>query len=496
MKNESSAYKNIFKSTFLFGFVQVFNILAKVVLNKTAAIFLGTEGIGLIGIFQSISDILKTVFSLGVSRSSVRDIAKANEDGNEDKFSEIITVTHKIILFTSLLGLLFTLVFASYLSKWSFGDSTYTSLFLLLSAVVFFNILSDGQLGVLKGMRNMKELAKATVFGSFTALVFGIPFYCFLGNDGIVPTLLAMSISLVVFSSYYVRKIKYRRIVMPMKEIFAKSSNMIRMGIAFMFVTFMGMICDYVMKIYISNNSDLSILGVYQAGLMVVSGYFGIVITAMSTDYYPRISAVHDDNIKLSEEVNRQAKVGLILITPLIVTFMFLMPFFIQVLYANSFLMATEYMRYAIFWVLIITVSNPIDMILIVKQNTNLFMLATVIYRVIGIGISIYGFNTYGLRGLGIAMLIMGVIHFVLMQSIMYRTYNIFINSKTLKMFIVSILLVILSFFVSAIDNDFIKYILGVAVLGMSVFYSMRCFSEITDLSIFDFVKSKIKRKK
>ena len=41
MKEES--YKNIFKTTFLFGFVQVFNILIKVITNKIVAVLLGAE---------------------------------------------------------------------------------------------------------------------------------------------------------------------------------------------------------------------------------------------------------------------------------------------------------------------------------------------------------------------------------------------------------------------------------------------------------------------
>lgn len=495
MSQEKQAYKGIFKSTFLFGFVQVFNILAKVGLNKAAAIFLGAEGIGLIGIFQSISGILKTFFSLGISQSAVRDVAKASEGGDGNEFSQIITVTHKIILITSLIGAVFTVIFSSYLSLWSFGNNSYTKLFLLLAVVVFFNILADGQLGILKGMRYLRELAKATVFGSLAGFILGVPFYYFLGNNGIVPTLLVVAISLTLFSTYFVKKVKYRKVKMTLKQTFKKSSHMIKMGVALMFVTFIGMVYDYFMKIYIGNNSDLSIVGIYQAGLMVVSGYFGIVITAMSTDYYPRISAIHDNNNRLTEEVNRQAKVGLILITPLIVAFMFLMPFFIQFLYSSKFLTSVEYMRFAIFWVLIIIVSNPIDMILIAKQNTKVFMLATIIYRVLGIGISIYGFNTYGLKGLGIAMLIMGIIHIVLMQGIMYKIYKILIDVSTLKMFISSILLVVLSFFISDLDGFCIKYTLGIVVLLISLAYSMRNLNHITGLSVIDFIKSKFKRK-
>ena len=135
--NTSLQYKNIFKLTFLFGFVQVFNILTKVGLNKAATVFLGAEGIGLIGIFQSISEIFKTFFGFGISESSVRDISKANADKDEYKFSKIITIVNKIIWITAFLGMLSMIFFSSYLSKISFNNFDYVLSFALLSLVVF-----------------------------------------------------------------------------------------------------------------------------------------------------------------------------------------------------------------------------------------------------------------------------------------------------------------------------------------------------------------------
>lgn len=491
MTEEKQLYKSIFKSTFLFGFVQIFSLFVKVGLNKAAALLLGVEGIGLIGIFQSISEMLKTFFGLGVSQSIVRDISKANENGNEHEFSEIITVAHKIIFITSLIGAFFTVVFSVYLSRWSFGNDSYTSLFLLLGVVVLFSILADGQLGILKGMRKLRELAKATIFGSLVGFITGVPFYYFFENDGVVPTLLAVAISLVVFPTYYVRKIKYKKVKLSLKQTFSKSSNLIKMGVALMFVTFIGMVSDYVMKIYIGNTSELAAVGVYQAGLTIVNGYFGIVATAMLTDYYPRISAVHNDNNKLSQELNRQVKVGLILITPLIVVFMFLMPFFVLFLYSIDFMESIEYMKYAIVGMLIITVSNPIDIILIAKQNTKAFMIVTVIYRFLGISISMLGFHFYDLQGLGVSVLIMGIIHMVLMQGIMYKMYGIRIDDETVKMLLISVVLVVLSLISNEIDDVYLKYLLGLVLLCVSGFYSIRNFSDITNLNIIYFIKSK-----
>ncbi len=496
MKEKTSEYKNIFKSTFLFGFVQIFNILTKVLLNKAAAVFLGVEGIGLIGIFQSVSEMLKTFFGLGISQSVVRDISKANNDGDKKEFSFIITITHKIIWLTASIGFMTTIITSSYLSIWSFGSDKYSFMFILLSFVVLLNILADGQLGILKGMRQLRALAKATIFGSVTGLVTGIPFYYFLGKDGIVPTLLTVAISSVIFSTYYVKKVEYAKVVISLVETIKQSSNIVKMGFALMFVTFAGILSETIIKIYIGNTSELNLVGIYQAGVTITSGYFSILIVAMMTDYYPRISAINNDNKKLILELNKQVKVGLILITPLIVGFLFVMQFFVEFLYSKDFLMAIDYMRYALFWTLIIICSNPIDMILVAKQNTKVFLLVTILYRIFGTLISLYGFHNYGLEGLGIALLIMGFVHLLLMQTIVGFLYNIKLEFETYKMFFISLVLAILSFYASGLSNDYIKYSFGLLLLFISMSYSIYYFKMITKINIFDYLKNKLFKRK
>ena len=78
MNASDNSYKWIFKSTTLFGFVQLFRILVGVVKNKFVAIFLGSEGMGLLGIYSTSISFLQQGAGLGLSQSGVRDIAEAN----------------------------------------------------------------------------------------------------------------------------------------------------------------------------------------------------------------------------------------------------------------------------------------------------------------------------------------------------------------------------------------------------------------------------------
>ena len=187
MKEEvESSYKGIFKSTFLFGFVQVFNILAKIGINKAVAIFLGTEGMGVIGLYQSTINLLKTATGLGISQSAVRDVSEANGANDKKRFSKIITITNKIIWITAIFGAIVTLLLSSRLSQWTFGNNNYATPFMWISLVIFLNVLSEGQLAILKGMRRLRALAKASLLGSVVGLIAGVPLYYFYREKGII----------------------------------------------------------------------------------------------------------------------------------------------------------------------------------------------------------------------------------------------------------------------------------------------------------------------
>lgn len=88
-ESKTSSYGNIFKTTFLFGFVQIFNIIVKVGLNKVVAMLLGAEGMGIIGIYNSAIQMIRTGASLGVNQSAVRDISEANACNDNVRFPEL-----------------------------------------------------------------------------------------------------------------------------------------------------------------------------------------------------------------------------------------------------------------------------------------------------------------------------------------------------------------------------------------------------------------------
>lgn len=466
-----TSYKNILKSTFLFGFVQIFNIIVKIALNKIVAVLLGTEGMGIISQFNTSINLLKTGGGLGISQSVVRDISEANACGDNVRFSRTISLTNRIIRYTGLLGVVLTVVLSPWLSEWVFGSDKFSLAFVGLSLAVGVNILIEGQLAILKGMRQLKALAKASMFGAIFGLIFAVPFYYFYGNSGIVPSLIVTAITALILSNYYVRKIKYERVTLSLTELKTESSSMVKMGIALMFVSFFGFLSDLIISSYISHHGGLGVVGLYQAGATIISGYFGIIITAMSTDYYPRISAIHTDDVKLQHEVNRQSEVGLVLMYPLVIVFLFAMPIFIRILYSTEFLEAIDYLRYAVIGVVITICSNSMGMILLAKQKSHIFIYTSSIQKVLTIVISLLAYNNYGLSGLGISYLVMAVIHIILMALIMNICYRIKFSKYIYYNLCLIIISAVIVLVVKSLDNVCVEYSVGVILFIASLFY-------------------------
>ena len=194
METPESSYRQIVKSTGIFGGSQLFNMLIGVFRTKVAAALLGPLGVGLIGLYQSIIDMIRSVSDLGLHFSSVRDMAQANAGGDQQQINTTSLVLTRWIVFTAILGALLCIAFSKQISTLAFGDSSKNVQICLLSFSVFALTLSAGQRSVLQGMRKIAYMAKASVLGSLAGFVVASVLYLMLGQEGIVPALLAAAL--------------------------------------------------------------------------------------------------------------------------------------------------------------------------------------------------------------------------------------------------------------------------------------------------------------
>lgn len=316
-KDENS-YRSILKGTSVFGGVQVFQILINMVRGKFVALFLGPDGMGVSALLTSATGTVQQFGSLGLNLAIVKEVA-ANRDRPETT-ATVLGVAKKLIYATALLGASVCIILSVPLNAFTFGSSEGNPVwFVFLSLMVFFSIAGSGQMAILQGMHAVKRLSVSSLVGATAGLVFGVPLYWLYGTDGIVPAMIILAFTTFVFYLISVRRELggdkgNPRLVWS--EHGALVKKLISLGMVLMAATLIGTITHYGIATFLRAFGSVETVGLYQAANSVTNQYVGMIISAMSLDYFPRLSAVAADNRKVAEIANRQTEIVAFLTTP------------------------------------------------------------------------------------------------------------------------------------------------------------------------------------
>lgn len=447
--NKGNEYNTIIKRISAFGGVQILNIIVNLVRGKFIALFLGPDGMGLSSLFTSSTNVVQQMGSLGLNLSLVKEIASSKDDPK--KISSALAVILKLIIFTALLGGLICLFLSPLLSLWSFGSYNFTLSFIFLGIYVAFAIAANGYLAILQGMSEIKRLSKASLVGSCTGLLVGIPLYYFFGYDGIVPAMIILS--LAVFMFYY---INYKRSVKINKEPFVWSKHkplakrIVTLGLILMIGNLVGTATNYLINTFIRIFGDIGNVGLFQAGNSLTNQYVGIVFSAMAMDYFPRLSAACHDKEELLTVVNRQSEIVMLIATPLVLALIWSAPWVISLLLTDEFLKIVTLVRWLGLGILFQAISFPLGYIFIAKENRKVYIWLEVIgTNILWLLCSSFFYYFMGLDGLGVSLVVRGAIDILLVFFICKKTYEFKYTESSLRIIVTCIILGIGGFFLS-----------------------------------------------
>jgi O-antigen/teichoic acid export membrane protein len=472
--------------------VQVFTILIGIVRVKFVAVLLGAAGVGIIGLLNAPIDLIVAITGLGISFSAVRDISEVNDGTNSSRLSGIIITLRRWSWFTGLLGAVVTIMLAPLLSQWSFGNREYTWSFIWLSVTLLLLAVSKGQSAVLQGTRRLKDMAKATVLGSFLGLITSIPLYYWIGIKGIVPAMLISAVTTLLLSWYFARRVEIEKVKLSSRETYRSGLNMAKLGISMTIAGFLAAFSRFILNAFISHQGGIDQVGLYNAGWGVVGQYTAIVFAAMATDYFPRLSAIHQDNIKVKEFVGQQIETAILILTPLLSLLIVMMPIVVRILYTAEFSPMIMFAYLTILGIQFKTLSWAVGYIYLAKGNGRLFLVLEIISGVLALGLNLLCYYLFGLNGLGISFIVSYVAATVISFLVLKLTYQISFPIKLFGKLFAAYLFVLLSFATVFFQDIFIRYITGIVALLAATLFSLYKLNELMDIR--EIIRTKLKR--
>jgi O-antigen/teichoic acid export membrane protein len=490
VNSENKAYSGILKATSIFGGVQVFQIIVQLVKSKVVAVLLGPSGMGVLGLITSTLTLVISMTNLGLGTSAIKNVAESNLDKDSNKLSVTIYVLRKLVWITGLIGAVLMLVFSKQLSVFTFNSEEYFYSFMLLSTVLILSQLAVGERVVLQGMRRLKDLALANIYGSALGLMFAIPIYYYFGVKGIVPVIIISAFFTLLILWLYARKISIPKVNVPTKAFFLESKEMLKMGISISMSGLFVAVSSYLLRIYIADIGSVEQVGLYTAGFAIVSTYFGLVFSAMGTDFYPRLAAVAKEKASYLKVINQQAEIALLILGPILIAFIVFIKIVTLIVYSEEFIGITDMVVWASFGTFFKAGSWCIAFLFLAKSESKLFFWNELISNIYVLGLNVLGYKLGGLQGLGISFMVAYFIYLIQVYFIANYKYSFNYNRDFFLILGVHLslaIIVLMGYLV--LDTN---YILGSVITIISIWFSLHQLDK--RMSIMEKIKQVLKK--
>ena len=474
MKKEGNeSYQHILKYTGIFGGVQGLNIVLGLVRTKLIALLLGPSGMGLASLFNTTVGFVSQATNLGVSFSAVRHLSSLYDAGDEAALAHFVKVVRGWNLLTALLGMLVCVMIGPLLSQTTFAWGNHTLHFMLLAPAVGMLAITGGETAILKAMRALGALASVQVLAVVAALVISIPIYYFFGESGIVPVIVLMALATMLLTVRH----SYRLVPLQLsgaKGMLGEGMEMVRLGVAFTLAAVIGSASELLIRSYLNVVGDLDMLGLYNAGYMLTITYAGMVFSAMEADYYPRLSAVQHDIEATNETVNRQMKVSLLLISPMLAALIIALPLLVPMLFSGKFLPVVGMAQVAALAMYMKVLTLPVAYITLARGYSLSYLFLESCYFVVFVVLIIVGYQYWGLFGTGLAITLAHVFEYVLVNGYAYKKYGYRSSATVYGYAIVQVALGLLAYILTLVADGYLYWSIGALIVILSGLLSLK----------------------
>ena len=479
-KKTESGYDRIIKYTGVFGGVQTLSNLITLVKGKLVAHFIGPAGMGIAYAFNRTIDLVSKTTDLGISFSAVKTISESTE---EDARQRQLLIVRSWSLWLGIIGTVACFLLAPLFSRLSFdGDYSYTLSFQLLSLVVGFTSVTSGERAIMKGTHLLKQLAVNQVWVVLATLVIAAPIYMWLGMRGIVPVLVLTAFSTLVLTCWYSFRVWPYKVNLFSKAVFHEGGYIVRLGINYTLAGFFGTGVLFFVSSYVMEHGSAEDVGFYSNAITLSSYLSMLVLSAVDTDFFPRLSAVNKDRAKSTLLVNEQIEVLVLLIAPLILAFLLFLPIIIPLLLKRSFLPMLEVTQWAALALFFTALTRPMSFMSLSKGDSFTYLLQELFYDLFMAAAVVLGYRFGGLSWAGVGLFAAAVFDWLLNYAITSVRYGFRASGKVRLFAFVHLLLLVVAMVVFRFTQGWVTWAAGAFVLLISAAVSIHYLYKETNI--------------
>jgi PST family polysaccharide transporter len=409
--NDAGSQRQILKATSISGSASIINVLTSIAKVKLIALLVGPTGIGLMGLYQRVMSLVATIAGFGLAQSGVRQVA-ASPDPNE-----LARVRRALFVASLALGLIAWAILWGVRERVSlsvFGDTAHADAIGWLGLGVLFTSITTSQTALLQGLRRITDLAKVSVLGSLLGALIGLGLIAWLGVDGIVWMLIATPLTGALVAWRYTSRLPAQPAIrIPLSDLVPRWRALLVMGFAIMAANIVSNLVQLDIRSTLVEDFGLPSAGHFEASWQVSMTYIGFVLTAMGTDYFPRLTAAIHDRDHSNRLVNEQAEVALLLAAPVLIGLAGLAPIGIHVLYSADFGPSIELLRIQALGDTLKILSWPLAFVFLAHGANRFYLVGELLWNAVFFALVTLLLPTLGLVATSIAYVVSYLVYLV-----------------------------------------------------------------------------------
>lgn len=407
---------SLVKTSILSFIATFFKIVAGVVINKAIAVFVGSNGLALVGQFQDFIRLAMTAAQGGINAGVTKYTAEYSTD--KGKVLHLFATSARISLVTSIVVSIILIIFPQQLSVFFLKSNEYQSIFRIFGFTIILYVFNNLLLSILNGLKEIKLWAVINVMQSIYALFFSTVLILFFEVKGVLIALVTNQSIIFFIVLWMLRKHatirlkyflgKYNR--HEAKKLFKYSAMAVTTAISVP-------LSHIIIRNHIVMNLGWEEAGYWQGVWYISSMYLTVVTTILGIYYLPTLSQLQG-----KKEIFKEIYSGLRLIVPVILAISLIIfalkDVIILVLFTHDFFPMRELFLWQMIGNVIKIIAWLFSYVMLAKAMTKYYIGTEVLFSISFVVLSVFATDAFGLVGMSYSFALNYTIYLLVIVAI------------------------------------------------------------------------------
>ena len=404
---------NFIKTSFLSGLSTAISLLARLISTKIVAVYLGTNGMFLMGQLKDFLRLGNTIGSFGIENGIVKYVSEYESE--KTKLSDIIGTSFKINFASALIFSSLILVFKNQISDFlqiNFSENFY---FLILIFSIISASIHTCFLSIYNGLNKIKLYVLVNIFSNIVSAIILVilvlemqiigAFYALAINQ-----IFSLLINIILFFIYKPFEIRwvFKEFVYDNLKKLSSFSVMAVVGPTCLIIS------TFIVRDFIFNEFGSDYAGSWEAMWRISAIYLLFLITTFKFYLIPTFSKLNNNELK--KEVFKIWKVVIPIIIIITAGVYITKDLIINILLSEEFILINTIIFFHLLGDVIKINCWVLGNIMISKADTKSFIFFQIEWSVVFVALTYLFIGKYGFVGVSISYFITYIIHFSLLN--------------------------------------------------------------------------------